>query len=86
MPAATSRSVALSGPKIKSERKKRRKKVHQHNVMRKQGDMSEITMQVKLAFVVTESDEQLFLALWLLLLLQEKMILCQPLSSQSNKM
>jgi hypothetical protein len=26
MPAATSRSVALSGPKIKSERKKKKKK------------------------------------------------------------
>jgi hypothetical protein len=34
--------------------------------------MSEITTQVKLAFVVTESDEPLFLPLWLLLLLQEK--------------
>lgn len=54
MPVATLRSVSFSEPKIKKERKEFT------SIMwwEMQGDMSEITMQVKLAFAVTETDER----------------------------
>lgn len=57
MPAATSWSVSFSDPKIKNKEGKESTSIIWQEM---QDDVSEITMQVKLAFVVTESDELLF--------------------------